>query len=153
MSWRHVYVLECEGFVKIGVTSNPRNRLSVAQTLSPFQMRLVGAFEGDAKDEADLHLRFTKYHHRGEWFRREGELDAWCSEIERTCADLNPIEHLRRFLKAERGRLVALAAEIGVTPGTISQWQRVPPERTLQVERATGIPRQLLCPHLFGSAA
>lgn len=42
----------------------------------------------------------------------------------------------------ERGRSVALAAEIGVAPELISQWRsgvrRVPAERCPAIERATG---------------
>lgn len=56
---------------------------------------------------------------------------------------------LHRFLKAERGRAGALAGQIGVSPSAISQWDRVPAERVLEVEQHTGIPRHDLRPDLY----
>ncbi|MBN9529704.1 MAG: helix-turn-helix domain-containing protein [Alphaproteobacteria bacterium] len=45
----------------------------------------------------------------------------------------------------------ALARAIGVTPSAISQWDRVPAQRVLQVERATGgkVGRRQLRPDLY----
>jgi DNA-binding transcriptional regulator YdaS (Cro superfamily) len=43
-----------------------------------------------------------------------------------------------------------LAVALGITPGAISQWDRVPAERVLEVEKATGIPRQVLRPDVYG---
>jgi DNA-binding transcriptional regulator YdaS (Cro superfamily) len=37
----------------------------------------------------------------------------------------------------------------GITPQAISQWRRVPAERVLAVERATGISRSDLRPDLY----
>jgi len=60
---------------------------------------------------------------------------------------LNP---LREYLDAEHGRSIALARAINVTPGAISQWDRVPAERVIEVERLTGISRHDLRPDIFG---
>ena len=59
------------------------------------------------------------------------------------------METLRTYLKAERGNLTKLAAAIGVTPGAIAQWDKVPADRIVEIERATNIPRQKLRPDLF----
>jgi DNA-binding transcriptional regulator YdaS (Cro superfamily) len=42
-----------------------------------------------------------------------------------------------------------LAKLIGVTRSAISQWKRVPAERVLQVEKATGVSRHELRPDLY----
>lgn len=42
-----------------------------------------------------------------------------------------------------------VASELGLTPGAISQWDRVPPTRVLDVERITGISRHVLRPDLY----
>ena len=41
------------------------------------------------------------------------------------------------------------ALDGGITPQAISQWKQVPAERTLEVERVTGISRHLLRPDLY----
>lgn len=52
--------------------------------------------------------------------------------------------------KATAGGNAALAKLIGgLTPQAISQWRRVPVERVLEVEKATGIPRHELRPDIY----
>lgn len=57
---------------------------------------------------------------------------------------------LRQHLKDERGRLKKLADALGVFSSAISQWDKVPAERVVAVEEATGISRHDLRPDLFG---
>jgi DNA-binding transcriptional regulator YdaS (Cro superfamily) len=49
----------------------------------------------------------------------------------------------------EKIGLSQLAKVIGVTPQAISQWDKVPPLRVLDVERATGVPRHELRPDMY----
>lgn len=58
---------------------------------------------------------------------------------------------LARAIKVA-GSAVALAKELGCTPQAIYQWERVPAERALDVERLTGISRHDLRPDIFGPA-
>ncbi len=148
----YIYVMECAGFVKIGLTQNPNSRLAICQTFSPFPVRLIGFLEGTRQQEAALHAKLSAHRVRGEWFRMEGAVADYIEYVEVLQYDVQPIEHLRRYCKEERGRLTRLAADLGVTPSTITQWHQVPIERTLQVERATGIPRQRLRPDFFMQA-
>lgn len=60
-----------------------------------------------------------------------------------------PMDHLTKYLNAERGRRVQLAAMLGISPAAISMWTIVPSERVVDVERHTGIPRQKLRPDLY----
>jgi DNA-binding transcriptional regulator YdaS (Cro superfamily) len=62
------------------------------------------------------------------------------------------METLRRYLKQERGRASRLAEALDVQPSAISQWAKVPPERVLEVERITGLPRYELRPDIYGAA-
>jgi DNA-binding transcriptional regulator YdaS (Cro superfamily) len=49
------------------------------------------------------------------------------------------------------GSVTALARAIGIAPQAISQWERVPAERVLEVERVTRVPRGRLRPDLYPS--
>lgn len=60
------------------------------------------------------------------------------------------MHELKTWLNGERGRRTALAAQLGITPGALSQWTQVPPDRALDVERITGISRHELRPDVFG---
>jgi len=59
------------------------------------------------------------------------------------------MEKLISYFNEKHGRRLALARELSVTPGAISQWERVPAERVLDVEKATGISRHDLRPDLY----
>jgi DNA-binding transcriptional regulator YdaS (Cro superfamily) len=64
----------------------------------------------------------------------------------------NRDEALERAIKAA-GTGNELARKIGISPQALSQWERVPAERVVAVERATGVPREQLRPDIFGEAA
>lgn len=52
------------------------------------------------------------------------------------------------------GGLAALGARVGVTPQAVWKWRQagtVPLDRVIAVEKATGIPRELLAPDTFGA--
>jgi len=51
------------------------------------------------------------------------------------------------------GGVSELARRIGISQPSVSNWDRIPAERVLSVETATGINRAILRPDLFGSYA
>lgn len=53
-----------------------------------------------------------------------------------------------RILRKHKVKPSAVATSLGLNKATISRWQRVPPERVLEVEKATGISRHELRPDL-----
>jgi DNA-binding transcriptional regulator YdaS (Cro superfamily) len=63
------------------------------------------------------------------------------------------MDALHGYLKAGRATPQKLASELGITSSAISQWHRVPAERTIDIERLTGIPRHDLRPDLYPRAA
>lgn len=67
----YIYVIQCQGFVKIGIADNPKKRLSELQVGCPFKLELVRAFASrdPRRDEKSLHHSLGKHHERGEWFR------------------------------------------------------------------------------------
>jgi TorA maturation chaperone TorD len=51
------------------------------------------------------------------------------------------------------GGITELARRIGISPPSISKWSRVPAERVLSVEAATGVARTILRPDLYDDSA
>src|SRR3984893_16711508 len=51
------------------------------------------------------------------------------------------------------GGVSALARKLGISQPSVSNWSRVPAERLVDVETATGVAREKLRPDLFGSAS
>lgn len=47
------------------------------------------------------------------------------------------------------GGIVKLSEALGLSRGAVSQWKRVPPHRVLDVERLTGVHREILRPDLY----
>jgi len=56
---------------------------------------------------------------------------------------------LQQAIRAAGG-VTELARRIGVSQPSVSNWTRVPSERVVSVEAATGVPRQILRPDLYG---
>lgn len=54
-----------------------------------------------------------------------------------------------RHLLNERGLRLKIARTLGITHGAVYQWQQIPAQRVLEVERITGIPRSRLRPDLY----
>jgi DNA-binding transcriptional regulator YdaS (Cro superfamily) len=49
----------------------------------------------------------------------------------------------------EAGGTNRLARKLGISSAAVAQWTRIPFERLLEIERVTGVPRELLRPDLY----
>ena len=66
-----VYLIGHEhGYVKIGRSTNPAQRLATLETACPYDLRLIGLIESSdpAQLEARLHEKYECYKKSGEWF-------------------------------------------------------------------------------------
>lgn len=59
----------------------------------------------------------------------------------------------RDMLHSQRGLARKIADACGINDSAVSQWRRVPAQRVLDVERVTGVPREILRPDIFGSGS
>lgn len=66
---RIVYVIEQDGYVKIGSTTNLKSRLSQLQTGCAVPIRLVGTCSGGFAREKWLQREFGAWRRHGEWFK------------------------------------------------------------------------------------
>lgn len=62
------------GAIKIGVSLDPKARLSQLQIGHPYQLILLGVMPGSRREEVELHVMFERFHIRGEWFRGDDAL-------------------------------------------------------------------------------
>jgi DNA-binding transcriptional regulator YdaS (Cro superfamily) len=67
---------------------------------------------------------------------------------------MNDTPHISALTEATQraGGQARLAKLLGVTRQAVCQWKRVPADRVREIERLTGVPREVLRPDLFGAA-
>jgi DNA-binding transcriptional regulator YdaS (Cro superfamily) len=53
------------------------------------------------------------------------------------------------LIRAQKGLMSQIAAELGIVRGAVNQWRRVPAERVPEVARITGYSRHQLRPDLW----
>lgn len=78
--WGYVYVIEVEGWIKIGWSKPVIDRLGALQTGFPGELQIHGILPGVPRLEKQFHRRFRAYRKRGEWFERKGALARWIDE-------------------------------------------------------------------------
>lgn len=143
-----VYFIRCGDFVKIGFSKDPGGRLRALLPGSPHDMQLLAAHPGTERDEAALHRALAKHRHKWEWFRSCAEIDDLVRNGIPQSDYVARDSALARAIEAA-GTSHELSRRLGLTPQALSQWERVPPLRVLDVERATGVPRHHLRPDVY----
>lgn len=80
-SSRRVYFISDGGYaIKIGVGSDPEDRLSKLQVGNAKKLKIIGMVRGSFELEAAIHRHFDANHVRGEWFRDTAELRAFIAK-------------------------------------------------------------------------
>lgn len=96
-SARIVYVIEQDGYVKIGSTTALKSRLASLQTGCAVPLRLIGTCTGGFKRERALQQEFGAWRRHGEWFKFPPEvMDTLKSRLtfaERPTAALHAVPH------------------------------------------------------------
>jgi|SaaInlLV_10m_DNA_4_1040232.scaffolds.fasta_scaffold22105_3 hypothetical protein len=66
-----LYVLECNGYYKIGITNNITNRLKSLQTGNAHEINVIHIEERYKPEKAEkyLHQKFSNKRLKGEWFK------------------------------------------------------------------------------------
>ncbi len=47
------------------------------------------------------------------------------------------------------GGIMRLAYALGISEAAVSQWEKIPPDRVIPIEKLTGVKRELLRPDLY----
>jgi len=74
------------GSIKIGETNNINRRLATLQVGTSEKLTLLGFLDNDLETEKDMHLKFSEYRLRGEWFKPAKELLEY---IQNNCKEVN----------------------------------------------------------------
>jgi hypothetical protein len=69
-----VYFIRAGDYVKIGRTHSIKTRLKELRTGCPLELQVLKTCRGGVSLEKELHDTLSAHHHRGEWFRLEGDL-------------------------------------------------------------------------------
>ncbi len=89
--------------VKVGISDNPRARLSALQTGNPNTLMLVEAFEGDYREEKRLHRDLAPSQIKGEWYRyvqiKDGTIMAKCEQGNYPEGEAVMVVITQRFMK------------------------------------------------------
>lgn len=145
-----VYFIRCQDRIKIGFSKSPRKRMGKLATDAPFPCTLLGVADAEQYPEQELHAQFAHIRVHNEWFAATDELVAFINSVSFSDRPLpGHADAFQAHLKAGRGRALALAAGLHISPSAISQWQRVPVERVIEIERLTGISRHELRPDIY----
>lgn len=66
----YVYLIECDGYFKVGKATSVKTRLNQLQTSSPHKMNLIASFKSKdcSEDEKRIHKALSDFNVRGEWF-------------------------------------------------------------------------------------
>lgn len=82
MSADFVYVIEAQnGLVKIGASIRPKDRLQQIRLYCPILARLVAMWQAPRGEELRLHAQFDAHRSHKEWFRVEGKVIDFLSEV------------------------------------------------------------------------
>lgn len=67
----YIYLMECEGMLKVGVSKNPLSRASHLQGGNPFEITIRNMWETPYpfEVECNVHWRLGRYRVSGEWFK------------------------------------------------------------------------------------
>jgi T5orf172 domain len=81
----YVYIIgeSRDGPVKIGVSTNPKGRLSELQTGTPVKLKVLAKFRGDEEQEAFAHRLLGAHRINGEWFARTPAVNAFIDNVRR----------------------------------------------------------------------
>ena len=67
---KKIYIIQCNEYIKIGISEKPKQRLKALQTSTPYELVLVGTYDlkRPRTTEKLIHALLDDYHVRGEWF-------------------------------------------------------------------------------------
>lgn len=91
----YVYFIKKGKFVKIGSSTNPKNRLRTLQTGTNQKLKLI--YKTSQLNEKELHAKFERYRDHNEWFYFSKDIKAFIKKDQER--DLSFIDELIKQLE------------------------------------------------------
>lgn len=147
-----IYFIECAGRIKIGFSLKPDARFRKINVEAPFACELLGVVDGDRKLESGLHAQWAHLRCHGEWFAASKELCEWIGANAKKSARRSGDNGKSAIcgIPVKRGDKLRVAKALGITPGAVSQWAKIPAEYCGIISDITGHPLDALRPDVFG---
>jgi hypothetical protein len=98
-----VYLIQHEhGYIKIGRSTNPKQRVATLETATPYELTVIGAIDASdpVETERRLHDKYEDQCKSGEWF----SLDAHDKQHLLALCDLNADQVTARYGRTEEQR-------------------------------------------------
>jgi hypothetical protein len=76
-----IYFARSGNLVKIGFATDIKQRISTLKTISSTPPKLIFSIKGTAKEEREIHGKFSHLRHHGEWFHFGEEIKSYINSI------------------------------------------------------------------------
>ncbi len=110
--------------IKIGFTTDIKNRLSNLQTSSPYELKVLAVCEGNDKTEKELHIKFNDYHTRGEWFNPNKELIDYISQFPPYKSDNKQHGNLASLRKQKKMSMEEVGKKMKISKQAVSDIEK-----------------------------
>lgn len=146
----YIYFIQAEpdGPIKIGTTTaNPHFRMKNLQTGCPWTVKLLGAIEGSASQEKQIHAVLSYFRTQGEWFSPHPTVLSAIEAALTSGKAAKPFalrkntkfdNHVSRVIVA-LGGTGEVAKLIGGSPAVVSNWKKsgaFPPKTYITIQTA-----------------
>lgn len=121
-----IYFIRSGDHIKIGYSAAPSKRLSKISSDNPLSCELLGVIEGSERKEAEIHLLFSSYRVRGEWFQACDAISKYVAEntyvpVFEVAEDKSA---LGRFIKENSLTDAAFGERAGLSQSQVSRIRR-----------------------------
>ena len=153
-----------QGCVKIGWAKDPVRRLREMNVSDAGRLTLIGSARGTRAHEAEAHALLKPWRARGEWFHKAGHVLTFLNMLPKYIPEPKGLfwepadfdeqgNGFQAVCARQNGLRRDIARVLNLTHSAVYQWLRVPSDRVVDIERITGIPREVLRPDIFSKSA
>lgn len=119
-------------YIKIGFTTDIKNRLSTLQTSSPTKLTVIKLTKGTIRQEKELHKRFSNLRTNGEWFELSNDLLTYIASLKDVKLNINNkiielpkmylSDNLKKLVREKGIKFKSLSKNTGISLQTINNW-------------------------------